>query len=191
MMKLPKGLQQTSRQTRNYVQILACIYRRVLYNIYYDNILDIKKTEIINLMRKSLQMIDTHATHCARFLKAKGDHTLAAWIHFGAQQSQRLIKKFPSVKGYIDNMMYGDQQDAAHLISNCATQYHIRFLNNMRVTTPHTALRKQYHRIYHELSTPTPPQPAGVIYKTRHNRRRNLDLGLNKIHLINMQTGFI
>ena len=72
-------------------------------------------------MRKSLQIIDEHAAHCARFLKAKGDRKLAAWIHFGAQQSQRLIKKFPSVKGYINNMMYGDQQDADYIIGKCIT----------------------------------------------------------------------
>ena len=131
--------------------MLAIIYRRALYNIYYDNILAITKTEILNMMFKSIQLIKSHAINCSRFLKVKGDRVLAAWIQFGMQETCRIINKFPSVSSYIHDMTDPDQPDnTENNIEDNITRYRIRFLNNMKVTTPHMAIRMQYQRIYLE-----------------------------------------
>ena len=145
------------------------------------------------MMHKSMQLIKSYTLNCSRFLMVKGDRALAAWIQFGMQETRRIINKFPSVSSYIHNMTDPDQPDnTENDIEDNIASYRIRFLNNMKVTTPHMAIRMQYQRIYLEQAgRPTTPQPSGVIFEIGHNRRRNLDLDPNKIELINTQTRFL
>ena len=126
-------------------------------------------------------------------MKVNGDRTLAAWIQFGMQETRRIIDKFPSISTYVRKMTDPDQPDnTENEIEDNILRYRIRFLNNMKVTTPHNAIRSEYQRIYLEQPTcSVTPQPPGVILEIGHNRRRNLDLDPSKIELINIRTGFL
>ena len=126
-------------------------------------------------------------------MKVNGDRQLAAWTQFGMQETRRIIKKFPSIHSYIVKMTDPNQpDDPDREIENSITRYRIRFLNNLRTTTPNMAIRREYQRLY--LNQPrcaeTVQSPEEII-ETGHNRRRNLDLDPIKIDLINRQTGFL
>ncbi len=88
MMRLPPKLDTLPRTTRNYAHLLSIIYRRALYNIYYDNILQINKNEIVDLMQKLMQLIKSYTINCYQFMKVNGDPELAAWLQFGMQETR-------------------------------------------------------------------------------------------------------
>ena len=126
MLKLPPKLDTLPRATRNYAHIMAIIYRRAIYNIYYDNILEINKKEIISMMQKSMQLIKSYTLNCFRFMKVNGDRALAAWMQFGMQETRRIIDKFPSVSTYIRKMTDPDQPDnTENDIEDSILQYRI------------------------------------------------------------------
>ena len=145
-------------------------------------------------MQKSMQLIKAYTSNCYRFMKVNGDPTLAAWLQFGMQETRRIIDKFPSVNNYVRRMTDPEQPDNVdNEIENSILKYRIRFLNNMKVTTPDMAVRNEYRRI--DLEQPrqstTPPRLPGDILEIGHNRRRNQDLDTSKIELINRRTGFL
>ena len=114
-------------------------------------------------------------------------------MQFSKQQTKRLIEKFPSIRSYIENMTDPNPtRDPDDEIEDSITRYRIRFLNNMKTTTPHFAVRREYRRIY--LSQPKYTDatlPPEVILETGHNRRCNMDLDHRKIVLLNRQGGYI
>ena len=87
-----------------------------------------------------------------------------------------------------------ESESADNEITNSIIKYRIRFLNNMRVTTPDMAARKEYQRIFLQqpkISATEPQRLPGDILEIRHNRRRNQDIEPNKIELINTRAGFL
>ena len=149
MLKLPKRLESLSRVTRDYVQMMAIIFRRAIYNIFYDNILEVTKTEVLNLIENSTHLILAYTLNYYRFMKVNGNQHLAAWMQFGRQETKRLIEKFPSIHNYIEKMTDPNSaHDPDNEIEDSVTRYRIRFLNNMQTTTPNFAVRREYQRIY-------------------------------------------
>ena len=143
-LRMPGNMDALPKLTKDYIQMMAAVYKRAIYNIYYDNIPSISKKEVIQLTNNTTQMIAAYTLNCFRFMKANGNPQLNAWLHFGRQETQRLTNKFPSIQHYIKNMTDPDpSEDLDQEIENRVTKYRIRFLSNMETTKPGMAVSSE------------------------------------------------
>ena len=76
----PESLRKASKLIRKYINILALIYKKTLYNIYYSNLNRVSKTDVAQLITESTCLIQVYTNACYKFMNANGHRRLTTWI---------------------------------------------------------------------------------------------------------------
>ena len=79
----PESLRKASKLIRKYINIMSTIFRKAIYNIYYNNLTRATKKELTQLITETVCLIRAYTLNCYRFMNANGDKHLATWIEFG------------------------------------------------------------------------------------------------------------
>ena len=177
----------TSKLIRRYINRMATIYRKALYNIYYSNLNRVTKTDETQLATESTHLIRVYAETCFKFMNANGDKRLATWIQLGLQTTCNLIKKFPSINHYITKYTRNEQTHEPTLILDDAViTYNRRYVKDMGTMKHEFAVKRYFQQLYSKQPTLNDNQQLpDVIYEISHNRRRNADIDPRKIELLN------